>query len=279
MPPLASMSPRQAGSGLVPSLDDPAVLHPHDPPGGVGDRLVVGDQQDRLTASVKAAEQLEHLLAALAVEGAGRFVGEHDRGLVGERPGDGQTLALSAGQHARGLPRLVADAEQIEQVTSMRLGGTPLASGDHRRHHDVLQRRHPLEQVEELEHDADVLAPHDRQAALIHAGERLPGDHDLALVGHIESGDDVQQGRLATARRSHHGDELPAGRSAGRLRAGRAPARCPARTCGTPSAPRRRVRVTSSAAPISSVAVIVMPADSSRVRVRCDRRQRGCLDP
>ena len=68
----------------------------------------------------------------------------------------------------------------------------------------------PFEQVEELEDDADVLAAHDRQLALGLADQRLAGDGDLALVGHVEAGDDVEQRRLAAARRSHHRDELAA---------------------------------------------------------------------
>src|SRR5205823_12291224 len=50
---------------------DPAVLHPHDALSYVGDTLIVRDEQDRLPARVKTAEELEHLEPARAVERAG----------------------------------------------------------------------------------------------------------------------------------------------------------------------------------------------------------------
>ena len=115
----AQFAVRSSGHDLLGAVvDDPAVLHPHDPLGRIGDGLVVGDHKDRLTALVETAEQLEHLLAALAVERTGRLVGEHDGGLVGQRPGDRQALPLTAREHARCLPSLVADAEEIEQVAA-----------------------------------------------------------------------------------------------------------------------------------------------------------------
>jgi hypothetical protein len=39
--------------------------------------------------------------------------------------------------------------------------------------------------------------------------ERLPREHDLAVARRVQAGDEVEQRRLAAARRSHDGDELP----------------------------------------------------------------------
>ena len=91
-------------SAPSPGVDDLAVLHAGDALGGGGDVVVVGDHQDRLAALVEAAEQLDHLVAALGVEGAGGLVGEQERRLVGEGPGDGEALALAAGERARAPP-------------------------------------------------------------------------------------------------------------------------------------------------------------------------------
>ena len=90
------------------------------------------------------------------------------------------------------------------------LGRLALPAGDERGHEHVLQRRHSLEQVEELEDDADVLPAHDCQLALGLADECLASNRHFALVRHVEAGNDVEQRRLATARWSHHGDELAA---------------------------------------------------------------------
>ena len=101
---------------------DPAVAHVHDPAGAGGHLVAVGDHQDRLALAVQAPEQLEDLTAAVGVERAGGLVGQQQRGLVGQGPGDGQALALTAGQHGRHLVGLVPQAEQVEQVSSLRLG-------------------------------------------------------------------------------------------------------------------------------------------------------------
>ena len=103
-------------------VDHLAVLHAGDPLGGGGDVVVVGDHEDRLAALVEAAEQLDHLVPALGVEGARRLVGEQQGRLVGEGPGDGEPLALAAGERARGGLGLVRQAEQVEQVAAAGLG-------------------------------------------------------------------------------------------------------------------------------------------------------------
>src|SRR4051812_25360870 len=67
---------------------DPAVAHADDPVRGLGDLVVVRDQQDRLSVRVQPLEELEHLSTTVRVERAGRLVGEEERRLVGERPRD-----------------------------------------------------------------------------------------------------------------------------------------------------------------------------------------------
>ena len=46
------------------------------------------------------------------------------------------------------------------------------------------------------------------QLTLVLAGERLAGENDVPVARHLEPGDEVQQRRLATTRRTHNGDEF-----------------------------------------------------------------------
>ena len=110
------------GASTASVVLDATVAHAHDALRGVGDRLVVGHEQDRLTLRVQTPEQLEDLEAALRVERAGRLVGEEQRRLVRERPGDREPLTLAARQRVGRLVGLVADPEQVEQVAGPRLG-------------------------------------------------------------------------------------------------------------------------------------------------------------
>ena len=107
------------------------------------------------------AEQLEHLVAALGVERAGRLVGEQQRRLVGERAGDREPLALAAGQHARRVasPCRRGRAGRAGRGRGSRpacAGAPAITAGST----TFSSTRHALEQVEELEDDADVAAPH-----------------------------------------------------------------------------------------------------------------------
>jgi hypothetical protein len=65
-----------------------------------------------------------------------------------------------------------------------------------------------VEQVEELEDHADVPVPEAGQTGLTEGVDALPGHHDRAAGRPVQAGDQVEQGRLAAARRAHHGDRL-----------------------------------------------------------------------
>jgi hypothetical protein len=55
------------------------------------------DNHDRATGIIERVEQLHDLDAGGRVEVAGRFVGEQERGIVDQRPGDRYPLLLTAG--------------------------------------------------------------------------------------------------------------------------------------------------------------------------------------
>ena len=124
------------------------------------------------------------------------------------RPRDSEPLTLAARQHAGLVVGSLAEREQVEQPSRARLGTPSRGAGDDRREHDILERGHSLEQVEELEDEADVLAPHPRALVLVLVRERHPGEADLSRFGGVHPGNQVQQGGLATARRTHHRDEF-----------------------------------------------------------------------
>ena len=76
-------------------------------------QVVRDENQCRLPAPLQAEQQIDHLLAGLAVEVAGRLVGQDDLRARAERAGDGHALLLAArelrremiGAMRRGRPR------------------------------------------------------------------------------------------------------------------------------------------------------------------------------
>src|SRR5438477_9575733 len=180
-----------------------------DDTGGVGGNVVLGrHHDDRLAAAVQVAEHLHQLGAGGRVEVPGGLIGEQDGGLVHERPGDRDPLALAARQLVGPVVHPVAQPDPGE-----RLGGVlaPLAGGlpriDQRQLH-IVERRRPRQQVERLEHESDLLVADAGQLVIRQVARLLPIQPVFARARRVEAADQVHQRRLARTRRPHHGDVL-----------------------------------------------------------------------
>ena len=92
------------------------------------------------------------------------------------------------------------------------------------RQRDVLQARQRRQQVEELEDESDLVAPHARQLVVAEFRKRLPVQLDLALSRPVQPADQVQQGRFPGARRPH--DATPSRPWRSKDRSLRAPSPC-----------------------------------------------------
>ena len=142
------------------------------------------------------------------VQRAGRLVGEHDLRLAHERPGDRDALLLAAGELRGAVAGAVAEPDLRERLADR--GAAEAPAGEPRGQRDVLRRGQRAEQVERLEDEADVVAPQRRERALAHRAEVAAAELRAARRGAVEPGGDLQQRRLAGARRPHHGGERPA---------------------------------------------------------------------
>ena len=119
---------------------------------------------------VAGEQQIDDLGAGRLVEIAGRLVGDEDRRLGRQRARERHALLLAAGQ----LRRIVVQPLASPTAASSRAARS-WASGDAgelERHRDVLQRRHGRDEVEGLEHDADIAAAEARQRVLVERAER-----------------------------------------------------------------------------------------------------------
>ena len=93
--------------------------------------------------------------ARAAVEVAGRLVGEHDRRLARPSPGDGDPLALAAGQPARAGGPHGGRGRPVRGIRSPGGAGARRHARVQQRQGDVVERAHPLDEVELLEDEAD----------------------------------------------------------------------------------------------------------------------------
>ena len=200
------LSGDRVGGGPVHPARDPSV---DEEDHGVGVRRrdrVVGDHDDRLAQVVDAGpQQGQHLVRGPGVEGAGRLVGQDDRGVGDQRPGDRDALLLAAGELRGQPPAPVAEPDLLQQ----RPHPLPVdaVSGQPDRQPDVLLGGEVGHQVEALEDEADALAAEPGAVLLAPVRDVLAGDDDAALGGPLETGGAGEERRLARPGGPHHRGE------------------------------------------------------------------------
>ena len=155
-------------------LDDLALLHHADLLRDLAhDAEIVGDEQKRHAKPLlDVLQQLDNLRLHGDVERGGRLVGDQQVGLVGERHGDHDALALAAGQLVRiaAKPRLrVGNADLGEHFDdSPARGGAGEPAMQQQNFADLLLDR--VQRIERghrlLKDDGDVVAAHAPHFAL-----------------------------------------------------------------------------------------------------------------
>src|SRR6202040_1875593 len=121
---------------------------------------------------------------------------------------DGDALLLAARQFGRGVMPAIcqSDLRQGFHAEAPSFGFRDAAIDE--RELKILKCRRPLQEIEALEDEAEIVAAEQgarlaRQAADIRTAEVI-----MSRRRDIETAKDVHAGRLAGTRRSHHGNEL-----------------------------------------------------------------------
>src|SRR5450830_135454 len=199
----------QRGVGVRCIQRHQAVHKMHHAPRIGGHVGLVGDHQhgDAMVA-VQRQQQAHDLVAALGVEVAGGLVGQHHRRLGGDGARNRHALLLPARQFGRHVLLPPGQAHGFEGLAgglaALSRAVAPVQQGQLH----VLLRRGARQQVEALEHKAQVAPAQPR--ALV-AGERLdmrPTEQVLARAGGVQAAQDVHGGGLARAAGPHDGHEL-----------------------------------------------------------------------
>ena len=167
----------------------------------------MGDEQQRRTLPGAHREHdVDHDPAGGVVEVAGRLVGQHQLRRRRERARHGDPLLLAAGKLRRVVGEAAGQADVVEP------GARDLervdAARELERDGHVLQRRHRRDEVERLEHDADMAAAEQCQLVLAHRRQLVAGDLDAAVRGPLDPGQNRHHRRLARSRGSDQADRL-----------------------------------------------------------------------
>ena len=194
-------------AGVVAILDDAALVHDDQAVHGRDGREAVGDGDHGL-AGHQPGELLLHGGFHLRVQGGGGLVEDQDRGVLQQHAGEGDTLALAAGQldaalaDPGGIAAMTVPVAKIghEAVSMGHVGGDDhlVFAGLGPAVADVLQNR-AVQQRGILGHHADLGA----QALLRHPSDVLAVDQDAPGLQIVEAQQQVDQGRLARAGAAH----------------------------------------------------------------------------
>ena len=148
--------------------------------------------------ATRSRASAEHVIRGRLVEIAGGLVGEQQQRLYRQRAADRDPLLLAAGQ------LLGISLQQVGQAraarTSSRMPGRIMAAGNARLEREIVPDIQARDQVELLKHQPEPVAPQRRAAGIGRDRRDMRfGEPDLAAVGLIQSGDQMQQRALAAA--------------------------------------------------------------------------------
>ena len=198
---------RRRGEGVRVGADH-TVAQPHDARGiGLRQLRVVRHHHHQPVAR-HLLEQLHHLHARLAVERAGRLVGQEHVGVVYEGARNRHALHLPAGKLVRPLVQVLAQAHLLERghraLAPLRAGD----AGNRERELHIRKDRLVGDQVVALKDEAHRVVA---VGVPVPVGVALRGnavDHEIAAVVAIQPADDVEQRRLAGAAGPQDGHKL-----------------------------------------------------------------------
>ena len=177
--------------------DHLAVQHPNLARQLIGEARIVRDHDDGGAIGVELADELHDRCAGGAVKVPGRFVGEHDRRMPDEGPGDRNPLPLPAGELGGLEARAFGEADPFERLIR---APVPLGGGDagvQQPVGDVLPHRGMFGQEELLEDEPDLPSPQQRQLAVTQPRRVDPTNPHHTTAGPFQRPHDVQERGLA----------------------------------------------------------------------------------
>ena len=200
---------------------------------------VVGDDEDRRAVGVQLASSADDPGARARVEVARRLVGEHDRRPPEQCPRDRDPLALAARQLRRHVAEPVAEPDPVER----RARPLPPLGGRRRPCTAARRRRSPARSSRRSGRTAGTRTRSGARAARPARARRArrrprPATRTTPSDAPLERAHDVQQRRLARARRPDDRDQLAGPDGERHAAAGRR--RRPGRSCARPPARGRR---------------------------------------
>jgi len=150
-------------------------------------------------------------VATLAVEIAGRLVGEQDQRVGDDGAGDGDALLLAAGKLGRGMRFPAVEPDPGQRGARGGMAGGGFLAAIEQRQFDIFLGRGAGQQVETLEDETQTMAAQQRPLVAIELFDMNAAKQVLAGGRRIETAENVHRRRFAGTARPHDGDEFAGG--------------------------------------------------------------------
>ncbi len=170
---------------------------------------VVGRHHHRLPPVVRqAAQEVQDLAGADAVEIAGGFVGQEHEGPNDQGAGDGHTLLFAARKLFRAVGASAVQPHLVQKPAgaASRFRRGSAGHGERQRH--VFFRRQHVDKVEILEDDPDLPPAEPRPPGLVQGGHVHAADEDRPGRRPVQAGEQVKQSAFSRSGGAHEGHEF-----------------------------------------------------------------------
>ena len=169
---------------------------------------IVRDEDDGVPGGIEFLKNLHDLLARVAVQRAGGFIGQHHAAAVHEGAGNGYALLLPAGELPGLVRQALAQPQALQQAGRSRAARSRAQARVDGGNFHVVLRRQARQQLVALKDKAEMLAAQARQFIRLH-GARFAAQHLVAAARRlVQAADDVHQRGFAGAGWADDGHHL-----------------------------------------------------------------------
>src|SRR3990172_781057 len=173
-----------------------------------GNLLLVCHNNDGVPFLVQDVEQSHDLIARLAVEVAGRFISQKNRGVRDQGARNSYTLALSAGKFIRLVVRPVCETDAGNGFPGQALSFAATDAAVDEGKLDIVEDIRTGEQIECLEDKSDLLVPYPSQLIVVHVADVRAVELVHSGRRSVEAADNIHERRFPRTGRPHDGDIL-----------------------------------------------------------------------
>ena len=170
--------------------------------------VVSGHDQGAAALGAELKEKVQDFSSGFGIEVAGGFIGNQQRGMIDEGARNGDPLLFTAGKLRGTMFYSFFQPDPAEQLFGFADRFTVGTARDPGRHGDVFQSVKFGQKVIGLENETDLTITDLSQFAVGKLICAFAVEDDIALIGCIQSGQQIQQGGFAGTGRAAQGNEL-----------------------------------------------------------------------